>query len=67
MVQIVDSVGADSSVLDIFDPRGRLLGTVEAPFSLAVNGVPTFVADTIYAATEDEVGVPYIVKAVIER
>lgn len=67
MVQVVDSVGADSSVLDIFDPRGRLLGTVQAPFPLEVLAMPAFVGDTMFAATEGAAGVSYIVKAVIER
>ncbi len=48
-------------VFDVFDPEGRYLGRVYSGFRLQSN--PTFRGDRLYAVTEDENGIPYIVRA----
>jgi sugar lactone lactonase YvrE len=49
-------------VLDVFDPEGRYLGRVRLPF-LAGYFRPLIVGDRIYAITQDELEVPYVVRA----
>ncbi len=51
--------------LDVFDPEGRYLGRVELPFPL--HGRPVIRGDVLLAVTQDELEVPYVVRARIER
>ncbi len=48
---------------DVFDPEGRYLGRAHSRFRLLSN--PTFRGDRLYGVTEDESGIPYIVRAQI--
>jgi len=50
-------------VFEIFDPEGRFLGGLRLPFALAGNALPLIRADRIVAMTQDESGVPYLVRA----
>lgn len=52
-------------VFDLFDPEGRYLGAIRLPFALA--GVPVVRDRRLYAVTRDELDVPYIVRARIDR
>ncbi len=52
---------------DIFDPVGRFLGTIRTSFSIARFPPPVFDGDVMYAVTEDELEVPYIVRARIVK
>jgi sugar lactone lactonase YvrE len=49
-------------VLDVFDPEGRYLGRVRLPFPVGYLR-PLIVGDRIYAITQDELEVPYVVRA----
>lgn len=54
-------------VFDIFDPEGRYLGPVELPFRLRPSPIPVFRDGRLYAITEDELEVQYLVVARVER
>jgi len=49
---------------DLFDPDGRFLGRVQLP--VPMNAVRRVVGDHIYGVTQDELGVPYVIRARIE-
>jgi hypothetical protein len=67
----VDAIRADTSetnrVFEIFDPEGRYLGEVRLPFAMLSYPVPLLRGDHIIAMTQDELGVPYLVRARIVR
>jgi len=50
---------------DVFDAEGRLLGRVELPAPLP--SVRMVVGDFVYGVTQDELGVPYVVRDRISR
>lgn len=54
-------------VFDIFDPQGRFLGTVRTPFALAPYRKPLFRNGALYGIVEDELEVPHIVRARVEK
>jgi hypothetical protein len=49
-------------VLDVFDPEGRYLGRMLLSFSLG-HFRPLIIGDRMYAITQDELEVPYVVRA----
>ncbi len=53
-------------VWDVFDPEGRYLGQITLPFVLERYPTPLFRNRMIYGVTEDELEVPYVVRARIE-
>jgi len=57
----------EGRVVDIFDPEGRFLGRIGLPFRLSTNPPPVFREGYLYAVTEDELEVPYVVRARIEK
>jgi hypothetical protein len=67
----VNAVRADTSdanrVFEIFDPDGRYLGNLRLPFAMQPSPTPLIGRDRIIAVTQDEFGVPYIVRARIVR
>ena len=67
----VSATRADTSetnrVFEIFDPEGRYLGELRLPFAMLSNPAPLLGRDRIVAVTQDEFGVPYIVRARIVR
>jgi hypothetical protein len=67
LVRIGTEPGEDAREIDIFDPSGRFLGSVVLGFSLDRRVAPAFRGDTMVAVTRDDLGVQYIVRAVIER
>lgn len=54
-------------VLDIFDPEGRYLGPLRLPFRLSSYAPPVIRGDLLVGVTEDELEVPYVVRARIEK
>ncbi len=52
-------------VFDVFDPDGRYLGQARA--NVRLSGQPVFRGDCVYATTEDESGIPYVIRARIIR
>ncbi len=48
---------------DVFDTEGRYLGRVRSGFRLLVHPAPTVHGDRLYGLTEDENGIPYVVRA----
>jgi len=54
-------------VFDVFDPEGRFLGTVQLPFPLRMSPPPTVRGSVLYGITEDELEVPYVVRARIVK
>ncbi|GIW50954.1 MAG: hypothetical protein KatS3mg081_0309 [Gemmatimonadales bacterium] len=57
--------GFGITAFDIFDPEGRYLGRVELPFNLGPG--PVIRGDFLYGEVWDELQVPYVVRARIER
>ncbi len=57
----------EGRVVDIFDPEGRYMGRIQLPFQLSTNPPPVFRDGYVYAVTEDELEVPYVVRARIEK
>lgn len=51
----------------MFDAVGRYLGRVEVPFRLGFFPLPVFRNGKLYVVTRDELEVPYIVVARIEK
>jgi len=54
-------------VFDIFDPEGRYLGQMRLPFRLSSYPPPVIRGGMVYAVTEDELEVPFVVRARIVR
>jgi hypothetical protein len=52
---------------DVFDAEGRFLGTLRLPFALARAPFPIVRDGMLYGVTEDELGVPYVVRASIAK
>ena len=67
LVQIMGDMGEGGREYDVFDPEGRFLGTIEAPFTMPTRTAPDFTGDTIVVVDTDEWDVPYVVTAVIRR
>ena len=59
--------GEEGAALDVFDPVGRYLGRVRAPAPIARQPVPVIREDVMYAVTESELDVPFVVRLRIER
>lgn len=54
-------------VVDVFDPEGRYLGRVSLPFELEASPWPIITDRYLYAVTEDDLGVQYVVRGRIEK
>jgi hypothetical protein len=54
-------------VAHVFDPAGRFLGEVSFPFRLSGQPYPVFRDGFMYAVTTDELEVPYVVRARLEK
>lgn len=54
-------------VFDVFDERGRYLGPVSSPVPIELATKPIFGSGTVFAVTEGELGVRYIVRLRVER
>jgi len=54
-------------VFDIFDPDGRYLGQVRLPFALSSYPPPVIRNGILLGVTEDELEVPFVVRARIEN
>jgi sugar lactone lactonase YvrE len=63
----ITSIAEQGRLLEVFDPEGRYLGQVELAFPRATFPRPVFRDGFLYAVTEDELEVPYIVRARIEK
>jgi sugar lactone lactonase YvrE len=66
-VQMIAPEDESGRLFDVFDPEGRYLGEVLAPFPVVFNPAPVIEGDHLYAVTEDELEVPFLVRARIER
>ena len=58
---------ASARVFDVFDADGRLLGRLQLPWKVSSWPPPVFRGDRLYAVTADPDGVPFVVRAHIER
>ncbi|GEM_PF-1777191 len=67
LVGIIEQVGEDPSILDVFDPSGFFLGSVDLGFRISRHKLPALVGDTIVAVTSGAFDVPYLVRATIKR
>jgi hypothetical protein len=65
-VSPVTSAEDHGRVWDVFDPDGRYLGQIVLPFVLERYPTPLFRNGMIYGVTEDELEVPYVVRARVE-
>jgi hypothetical protein len=66
-VRLVTAQDDRGRIYDVFDPEGRFMGTVRLPFMLARFPGPIFRDGVLYGITEDELEVPYIVRARIDK
>ena len=64
---VVADTALQRRVFDIFDPEGRFLGELRLPFDLMLYPAPVLRRNRIIGVTQDAGGVPYIVRARIER
>ncbi len=64
--RVTAEASLDDRLFDIFDADGRFLGQVTLPFPLEESPMPIVRDGVIYAVTEDELEVPYVVRARIE-
>jgi hypothetical protein len=53
-------------VVEVFDPDGRFLGRIDLPFRLT-RPYPIIRAHVMHAVVQDAMGVPYVVRAWIEK
>ncbi|MGH7502651.1 MAG: 6-bladed beta-propeller [Longimicrobiales bacterium] len=53
--------------VDVFDREGRFLGTIALPFVVSRNPAPIFRDGLMYAVTQDELEVPYVIRARIVK
>ena len=67
LVQVEGEENKPTSLLDVFDPAGRFLGTMDAGFPLEPRAVHALKGDTLIAVSVDELDVPFIVRATIHR
>ncbi len=67
LVQIIEEVGQDGRVFDVFDPDGRFLGSMPMGFRMTGRGIPALVGDTVLAVALGRFEVPYVVRATIRR
>jgi hypothetical protein len=54
-------------VFDVLDPAGRYLGRVRLPFQLSEYPTPLFRNGMIYGVTQNELEVPFVVRARVRR
>lgn len=67
----IQKATADTSLngrrFDLFDPEGRFLGEVSIPFVMSLSPRPKVTSEFLIATTQDEDGIPYVVRARIIR
>ena len=66
-VRLVTAIEDAGLRFDVFDRDGRFLTAVQADFPVAQYPPPIFRDGFMYAVTEDELEVPYVVRARIEK
>lgn len=66
-VQPVTTQEEQGRVFDVFDPEGRFLGSVRLPFALSMYPPPIVRGSVLYGVSEDELEVPYVVRARIVK
>ncbi len=67
LVGIIEQVGEDPSIFDVFDPEGYFLGSVDLGFTIPHRNIPALVGDTIVAVTPGLLDVPFLVRVTIVR
>lgn len=67
LVQVVEQVGSDSRMMDVFDPKGRYLGSFQSEFAPNPTEGMAFRGDTVAAVTLGENDVPFVVRATLHR
>jgi hypothetical protein len=66
-VRLVTAFDDRGRAFDVFDPEGRFLCTVRTAFSIARFPPPIFRNGYVFAVVEDDLEIPYVVRARIER
>ncbi len=59
--------GQEGTALDVFDSVGRYLGRIMTPVPIARRPAPVVRGDVMYAVTESELDVPFVVRLRIQR
>ncbi|HEX9728479.1 MAG TPA: 6-bladed beta-propeller [Gemmatimonadales bacterium] len=67
VLPITENLADERRLFEVFDPVGRYLGRVRLPFDLARRPVPVFRDGMIYGATEDDLEVPFVIRARITK
>jgi hypothetical protein len=63
----VTDLHEQDEVLDVFDADGRYLGPIHLPFPVSALPPPIFRDDMIYGVTLDELDVPYVFRARVDK
>ncbi len=68
LVQIGEGVGHYSGkTMDVIDPDGCFLGSIDLGFNLTALGIPVLYGDTIVGIAIGELDVPFVVRGTIHR
>lgn len=67
VVQVNGEFGDTSSELDVFDPAGLFLGTLDLPFRMPHRSTPAFIGDRMILVAMDDFDVQYVVVLDIVR
>lgn len=67
LAQVAGEMNQVTTLIDVFDPEGRYLGTIDAPFAMDPRGIPAIRGDTIVAVALEDLDVPVLIRALIER
>jgi hypothetical protein len=65
--EVLAQDAAGGTPFDVFDGEGRYLGQLRAPWEVSGSLRPVFRGTRVHAVTTDADGVPYVVRARIER
>lgn len=60
-------LGEEGTVLDVFDPEGRYLGRIHSPVPIATRPDPVIYDNVMYAVTESDLDVPYVIRLHIDK
>lgn len=67
LVGIIEEVGEDPSMFDVFDQEGFFLGSIDLGFTIPYRNQPALVGDTLIVVTPGLLDVPFLVRATMRR
>ncbi|TVP54299.1 MAG: hypothetical protein EA351_13540 [Gemmatimonadales bacterium] len=67
LVQVEELPGEDGSIFDVFDPEGRLLGTIDLGFPVPIQARFGSLGNTLAIPSFDSIDVPRLVRITLEK